>query len=82
MFALPSRYSPVRSRVTLRRPPSSVPVTAALPLTVRLPPSESEKALMPLVVESEVNVGVLGSFGRITFGNCLSVMLGPEISTS
>src|SRR5580704_449082 len=63
-------------------PTVSVPVTAALPLTVRLPPSESEKALMPLVVDSDVNVGALGSFGRITLGSCLVLMLGPEISIS
>jgi hypothetical protein len=55
---------------------------AALPLTVRLPPSDSDKALMPLVVESVVNVGVLGSFGKITLGNCSVVMLAPEISIS
>ena len=37
-------------------PTVNCPVTAALPLTVRLPPSESEKALRPLVVESVAKV--------------------------
>lgn len=36
---------------------------------------------MPLVVVTVANVGALGSFGRMTLGICLVVMLGPEIST-
>src|SRR5579862_526946 len=49
-------------------PTVSAPVTAALPLTVRLPVSDKENALMPLVVVSDVNVGALGSLGRMTLG--------------
>ena len=65
---------------TAAPPTVSAPVTAVLPVTVRLPLSESENALMPLVVVSEVNVGALGSFGKITLGSCLVVMPGPLIS--
>src|SRR5258708_40013771 len=63
-------------------PTVSDPVTAADPLTVRLPLSESENAEMPLVDVTVVNVGVLGSFGKITLGSCLVVIEGPPISIS
>jgi hypothetical protein len=55
----------------------SVPVTAVDPLTVRLPVSDNENAEISLVV---VNVGVLGSLGKVTLGSCLVVIPGPLIS--
>ena len=58
------------------------PVTAAEPVTVRLPLSESENAEMPLVDVTVANVGALGSFGMITLGICLVVIAGPLISIS
>ena len=57
-------------------PTVSEPVTAVEPLTVRLPVSESENAEIPLVVVTVVNVGELGSLGKITFGNCIVVIPG------
>ena len=63
-------------------PTVSVPVTAADPLTVRLPLSDNENAEIPLVVVTVVNVGVLGSLGKITLGICLVVIPGPSISIS
>ena len=60
----------------------SVPATDADPLTVRFPVSDKENAEIPLVVVTVVNVGELGSLGRITLGNCLVVIPGPLISIS
>ena len=56
--------------------------TAADPLTVKFPASESENAEMPLVVVTVVKVGAVGSLGRITLGICLVVIPGPLISIS
>ena len=55
----------------------SVPATETFPLTARFPASESEKAEMPLVVVTDVNVGEEGSLGRITSGKMRVVMPGP-----
>jgi hypothetical protein len=66
---------------TAAPPTVSEPTTAVEPLTVRFPVSDSENAEIPLVAVTLVNVGELGSLGKITLGSCLVVMPGPEIST-
>ncbi len=63
-------------------PTVSVPATDADPPTVKFPVSASENAEIPLVVVTVVKVGVLGSLGKITFGNCLVIIPGPLISIS
>jgi hypothetical protein len=60
----------------------SDPSTDAEPFTVRFPASVNENAEIPLVVVTVVNVGVLGSLGKITLGSCLVVIPGPLISIS
>ncbi len=63
-------------------PLAKFPTTLVLPLTVRLPVSESENALIPPVELMLLNVGEEGSLGSTTLGICFVVIPGPLISIS